>query len=373
MFDASAVVRQEVRDLERGSIRDQLAPRREFVRLDRNEKLLRLDEQQFEDLRRSLTQETLSAYPILSRIYQKLARRLGVTEHHLFLSSGSDLAIRALYDTCVDHGDNVVVHSPSYFMYDVYARLHGAEARSIPIGADWTADVAAMLGAVDARTKLVFIEDPSGFVGTRVSRDAMEQAAKALSERNVLLVIDEAYLYVENTASRNLPFVEQYENVVLAQTMSKAHGLAGARFGYLISTPELMGFISKVRPLYELSGLSAWAAEWHLDHPEVIDAFQQSIKSNKARIMRRLQECGVEYRDAHANFILVRLDRYEKSATAEEQFKAQGVLVRRPFDETTLQGWVRVTVGDDAATERFLEALQHILGPHAAPLSATAR
>ena len=362
-------VKSAVLDMQREIIRDELAERPAYLRLDKNENLHAFDDEPFEAFKQSIQQELVWGYPDLRPLYDKVAARSGVGVDQVLLANGSDMAIKALFDACVAPDDQIVLHAPSYFMFDVYAKLAGATVASVPVDADWVPDLDRMMAAVGPKTRMMVIEDPSGFVGTAITPTQMRDLARHLHERGVLLLIDEAYLYVLGDESAHLPLLREFDNVLISRTMSKAHGLAGARVGFLLSNPALMAEISKCRPLYEVSAFSAKAAEWALDHPEFVEDFRETVAASKAKIFEKLGALGVKVRDTRGNFVLLHCDRL----TADEmvaQLAGAGILVRRPFTDSKITDWVRVSVAGPWATRKFLEAFEQAHGAGQARVAA---
>ncbi len=353
------VIKPEIRELVR--IQDSFKDRYEYLRLEKNERLLPFPAKALQQFLQSISSEDLSGYFELEGVYDALSGYLDVQPSQLHLAAGSDLAIKSIYEACVGNGDNVVLHSPSYAMYRVYAKLFGAEARMISVRPDWTVDIERMLAAVDDRTRLFVLENPNGFVGTVPTPADIEICATILEQKNVLLLLDEAYHYVEHGECTSRALIDKYANVLLSQTLSKAHGLAGARVGYLVGNPELMGFIRRVRPMHEISSLSARATEWILAHPEILDEFHTSMSESKALLKRELTTLDVAFRDTHANFMLLYFPNSGRTRDMEARLRREKVLIRRPFEEPELKGWSRVCVGGVDDSRRFLSALRTVL------------
>src|SRR5262245_25147126 len=116
-------VKRSVRQLQREMIRDELAERPAYLRLDKNENLHAFDEEHFEAFQRSIQQELLWGYPDLRPLYAKIAQQSGVGADQVLVANGSDLAIKAVFDACVEPGDRLILHAPSYFMYEIYGGL----------------------------------------------------------------------------------------------------------------------------------------------------------------------------------------------------------------------------------------------------------
>lgn len=350
------VVKPEIKQLVR--IKDSFDDRYDYLRLDKNERLLPFSKKDLHAFQQSLTSEDLSGYYELGPVYRRLAQYLHVNENQLHLAAGSDLGIKSVFEACVSAGDNVVLHAPSYAMYRIYAKMFGAEPRMVPMLSDWSADIDGMLRQVDDRTKIMALENPNGFVGTTPSREAIETCARELLKRNVLLLVDEAYHYVENTECSNRDLIAKYPNVILSQTLSKAHGLAGARVGYVLGEEHMMEHIRRVRPMHEISSLAACATLWILNNPAVLDEFQASISESKGYLKEELKRLDISVRDTHANFMLFYFPNEGRTNNMEARLKKHKILIRRPFEEPALKGWSRVCVGSKADSERLVQAIK---------------
>jgi len=353
------VVRSEIRDLTR--IKDTFDQRYEYLRLDKNERLLPFAKKDLNKFRKMVSSESLSGYGELGRLYRRLAKYLKVSEEQVFIASGSDLAIKSIYEACVEKEDNIVLHLPCYAMYRVYAKMFGADARGVSIRDDWSLNIDGMLRCVDDRTKFVCLENPNGFVGTKVDIKDVEKCASWLNKKDVILILDEAYCYVENTRSKAINLVKKYPNIVISQTFSKGHGLAGVRAGYLIGNPQLIGYISKVRPMHEVTSLTALAAEWVLNNPRMLLEFQKSIRQSKAYLEKELALLGIKYKNTHANFMLIYMPDEGRTKAMALRMRKEGILIRRPFEEPYLKGWSRVCVGSLKDSKVFIEVLKKLL------------
>jgi histidinol-phosphate aminotransferase len=361
MINLDKVLKKGVVATERRHRRQHLAQRKNYLRLDLNENLTELSPAQFADMIARIKPRTATAYPDLAVIYAKMARHAGVSEDNIVLSNGSDMGIKSIFDVCIEKGDHIVLHDPYFLMYERYAQFFEADIDAVPVNDSWAPDADEMLRRVNARTKMVVVEAPSGNVGTGLGFQDLERMAAELERKNVLFIIDEAYLYVEKNESENLALIDKYSNVILIRTMSKAYGLAGARLGVLISNPALAMELYKVRSLYEISGLTANITEWHLDNPEVLAAYQDTVRKGKAFLANHCKRLGLAFKDTPANFVVVELDRGNHTAWIAEQLKAKGILIGKAYTLPKLKGWARITVGDVKHCEQFIQAVEEIL------------
>ncbi|MGV8124330.1 MAG: pyridoxal phosphate-dependent aminotransferase [Candidatus Xenobiia bacterium LiM19] len=358
-MDIHKVVKPHIQTLHR--TKDTMDDRLDYLRLDKNERLLPFNHDLFEQFKSSIRSEHLSAYHELGSLYRKLSSFLMINENEILLTAGGDLAIKTVYEVCVKAGDNVIIHAPSYAMHKVYAHMFQAELRFVNVDENFYPDIEEMLRKIDKKTKLFVMENPNGFVGTPASIEKLEYCAKNLIEYDILLFIDEAYYYIQNKEPHVESLIRKYPNIVICQTFSKAHGLAGSRVGYIAANQNMMQYLSNVRPVHEITGLSAFAAEWVIDHPEIINEYTSSIKVSKQFLFQELEKQNLHFKDTAANFILVFLPDEGRTKALRARLRNHKILIRRPFEESYLNGWTRVCVGSLDDSVIFINALKHEL------------
>ncbi|MBF0384971.1 MAG: histidinol-phosphate aminotransferase family protein [Candidatus Omnitrophica bacterium] len=356
---AEKVIKDEIKNLVR--IHDGFDNRNDYLRFDKKERLFPFDKNLLEQFRKSISFEDLSAYYELGPTYRKLAKYLGVDVKQIFLAAGSDLAIKSVYEACVNKGDEVIMHSPCYAMSKVYANMFGAKAHVVALRPDWQIDFNKMMSLVNKKTKLFILENPNGFVGTRPLVVDVKRCAKELLEKDVILLLDEAYIYFDEERSQTVELIAKFPNLIITQTFSKMHGLAGLRAGYLIGNEELISYISRVRPMHEISSLSAKAMEWVLDNPKLLRDYRKEVKASKEYLAVEISRLGLEFRDAHANFIMIKQDFRLSSKDICGEFKKRKILIRRPFSEPPVSGWILVCVGGISDSRIFIKALKKII------------
>jgi histidinol-phosphate aminotransferase len=342
-------------------IHDTSEDRFDYLRMDKNECLHRFDEKLLQKFKDSIDFESISAYPELDPLYRKLAAAVDAQPEQIFLAAGSDIAIRSIYEACVAKGDNVVLSVPSYAMFRVYAWMLGADPKMIPLKSDWNIDVDAMLNSIDDRTKLLAIENPNGSTGTKPSFKEIERIASETYEKGVLFAIDEVYFYVDGDKSRNQSLLEKYPNTIIIRSFSKSHGLAGLRIGYLLGDKDIIEPVSRVRPMHEITSLAAAALNWSLDNPEILASIQNSIRKSKDYLSEAFAYFGIKSKVDGGNFILAYMPNEGRTKNISERLADKKILIRRPFDESFLKGWTRVTVPELEESKTFIKSLKELL------------
>ncbi len=288
-----------------------------------------------------------------------LARLYSVQPEQLLVGRGSDEAIDLLLRVfCRAGQDNVIICPPTFGMYGVAARIQGAEVRSVPLrGADdFALDVDAVLKSVDENTKLVFVCSPNNPTANAVSPMLLADLARALAPR-ALLVVDEAYIEFASVPSL-CPHLAALPNLAILKTLSKAHGLAGARVGALIAAPAIIALARKVIPPYAITALTVEAVA-PLLQPAAVAAMQQRVqdllqeRTRLATALRKLR-CISRVWPSDANFLLI--DCADPDAVLA-RIRRAGLIIR-DVRQPALPRSLRVSVGTIEENNRVLESLQ---------------
>ena len=290
----------------------------------------------------------------------KIARIKGIPVGNLFLGNGSDEAIDLLYRVFCEPGvDNAVSIAPSYGMYGVVAETNDIEFRKVQLRPDFSLDTEALLGACDGRTRLLFICSPNNPSGNVFPLD---QVVSVLEQFSGIVVLDEAYVDFSSTPSL-ASLIDDYPNLVVLQTLSKAWGMAGLRIGLAIARPEIIALMSKVKYPYNLNILSQKMALSRLDEAVFRRHVAETV-AQRVRLAKELRKCPLvmEIYPSEANFLLVRFD--DANAVYDSLLEA-GVIVRNRSAMKGCEGCLRLTVGTPAENDRLLETLG-IAVPHPA-------
>jgi histidinol-phosphate aminotransferase len=292
-------------------------------------------------------------------LVQGLAALYGVKTDQLLVGRGSDEAIDLLLRVfCRAGADNVIVCPPTFGMYAVATRIQGAELRTVPLRAEagFALDVEAILAAVDANTKLVFVCSPNNPTANAVPPSLLADLAQRLAPR-ALLVVDEAYIDFADVPSLCGRLAE-IPNLAILKTLSKAHGLAGARVGALIAAPEIIALARKVIPPYAITELTVETVA-PLLQPAAIGAVQERVRAllqERTRLAAALSANPRILRvwPSDANFLLV-----DCADPDDVLARVRGAgLIIRDVRQPALPRSLRISVGTPAENNRVLESLQ---------------
>jgi histidinol-phosphate aminotransferase len=281
-----------------------------------------------------------------------LSQYLGTGTDQICVGCGSVSLCQNAVQIAADPGDEVLYAWRSFEAYPIVTQISAARSVRIPLTAQARHDVQAMVDAVTARTRVVFLCTPNNPTGPAITHDEAQWVIDSVPD-DVLIVIDEAYHeYVRDPdAVRALELVDNSPNVLALRTFSKAFGLAGLRVGYGIGSPEVITAMRKVATPFGVSSVAQAAAVAAL-MPEGQAHMRASVQASvdqRTRMIVALRDAGWHVPDSQANFVW--LDTADATGVAA-RLEANGLTVR-PFPGEGL----RISVGDAAANDRVLEVL----------------
>ena len=284
---------------------------------------------------------------------QKIAALKGVREEQVFIGNGSDEAIDLCYRIfCRPGVDNAVSIAPTYGMYRVAADINDVEMREVPLGADFSLPTDALLAAADERTRLLWLCSPNNPTGNAFPAAGIE---RLLREFDGMVVLDEAYIdFAEGRGF--LPRLDEFPNLIVLQTLSKAWGMAGLRLGLAFASERIAALFGQVKYPYNINTLTQQTAAECLRRN--IAAQVAQIREERRRLAAALAGCGCIERvyPSQANFLLV------KTADPDRLYGeliAAGVIVRNRTRIAGCEGCLRITVGTPAENGRMLETVKN--------------
>lgn len=291
-------------------------------------------------------------------LIERLAELYAVAPATVLVGRGSDEAIDLLTRAfCRAGRDAVLVCPPTFGMYSVSARIQGAEVVQAPLlaGNGFALDEQTVLERCTAAVKLIFLCSPNNPTGNLLDEAAIVRLARRLAGR-ALVVVDEAYLEFAGRQSLAGRITEQ-PNLAILRTLSKAHGLAGARCGTLIADPEVISLLRKVIPPYAIPQLTLEAVLDRLT-PEARARSQtvlEQLLAERERLLRTLPRLKriTKVWPTDANFILAE---FEDAGSALARAREARLLVRDARGYPGLGRALRITVGTPEQNGRLLEA-----------------
>ncbi len=283
-----------------------------------------------------------------------IAEVWGLEAGQLIIGNGSGEILKLLAEAYAGPDDEVVFTEHGFSMYPIYAKSCGATPVVVP-ERDRVMDVDAILGACTARTRLVYIANPSNPTGTMIGTSDIARLADGLP-RGALLVLDGAYAEFVDGYDGGAAMVAERDNIFMSRTFSKVYGLGGMRVGWGYGPQAIIDVLNRIRGPFNLSSVALAAAE-----AAVKDAgFLQRCMSENAKwrdwLAHALSEHGVPSDTSSANFLLARFASAEEAQACDGHLREQGIIVRQVAGYN-LPNCLRITIGDEAACKRVAHAV----------------
>ncbi len=327
------------------------------VRLNTNEVPVPLPDGFAIDLADAVRSLPLNRYPDgqMTRLREDLAAWVGHPVAGTWAANGSNEIITELLLAYGGPGRTAVVFEPTYLLHSRIAALTSTQVIVIELDAPFVITDEAIDEAAAAGPHVVFVCSPNNPTGNAQPVEATRALAEAV---DALVVVDEAY--VEFGGETALKLIDDHPNIVVTRTLSKAFALAGARIGYSLSAPEIVGDLQRVRLPYHMSALTQAAGIAALRHAPEALAILGGIREQRDRIVDALGAMpGVTVYPSDANFVLFHPPAERVAIEVWQALLARGVLIR---DLTSVvPDALRVTAGTEDETTRFLDALTEVL------------
>lgn len=329
-----------------------------FHRYDMNENPEGLPKEFVDSVLQEITPEFLSIYPEPDRFLNKYANFVGAKFENLMATNGSDMAIRYILETFGEEGKEVVTVSPSFEMYAVNCSILGLKHKPVPYHADLTIDVAEIVDAIGADTRIVVLLNPNNPVGNVYTQAELEAVLEKADQVGAVVVIDEAYHYFYDKTF--LSYALERENVIVLRTFSKLMSLAACRLGVMIGNPTLIGYVRNAKLSFDVNAIALLFAERILDRPEMVQDLIRIAQEGKDYTLQTLKAHGYWCKDCTGNFIFVKPhgDAHEVAQALERDYR---VLVH-PYGNPLLKDYIRVSTGSREAMQIFLDAFLAVDG-----------
>ncbi len=305
----------------------------------------------------------LNWYPVLNsaNLIERLSRFYAIPEEKILVSSGSDDALNTLCATYINAGDLVLVASPTYQHFVLFAQARGA--RIVPFYASdpFTKDVAALRAQIQReQPRMVYIVSPNNPTGVMYTPDEMASLIDVAP--NTLFILDEAY--GEFARASCLELLGDYRNLVITRTFSKAYGIAGLRVGYAFADGTIVSDMRRIASPKGVNVMAQIGAIAALEDQEHLNWYVDQVERSKQVIADWAEVHGVPCHLTPANFVMMQ---FEQAPWVVRQLRNAGVYVRDRSAMTNLAGYVRFSVGTLEQTEIVLQHLENVLTSLAQP------
>lgn len=286
-----------------------------------------------------------------------LSEKLSIQFDQITLGNGSNDVLELVAKAFLTHGTNAVFSQYAFAVYPLATQACGAESKVVP-AVNHAHDLKAFLRAINANTRVVFIANPNNPTGTFINPTELKQFLEQ-APTNVLIVLDEAYTeYLTPDQQYNaIEWIKQHPNLLVTRSFSKAHGLAGLRVGYGVSSVEVANLLNRVRQPFNVNAIALAAANASLSDVDFLQKTYQLNQKGLEQLQTALQTNGLEFISSSGNFVLFKAGEHEEAGLQLFQALQEQAVIVRPVAAYGLGQWVRVSVGLEAENEQFINAL----------------
>lgn len=299
---------------------------------------------------------SIQLYPDMGAfaVRARIAESFGVRIEEVSVGAGSVEVANQLITAAAGEGDEVVFAWRSFEAYPILVQIAGAVAVAVPLTTEDAHDLPAMAAAITDRTRLVLVCNPNNPTGAGVTTQELDEFM-ALVPKDVLVVVDEAYVHFNNSAdtAEGLDFFRRYENVAVLHTFSKAYGLAGLRIGYAIAHEQVATNLRRVAVPFGVSSLAQQAAIASLDAEDELNERVQVIVAERSRVTEELRSRGWTVRDSLGNFVW--LGTGERTQEIDAALREHAVIARAYGTDG-----IRITIGSAEMNDSFLSAISRV-------------
>ncbi len=308
--------------------------------------------------------EDLARYPDSNGFELKnvLAKKFSVPFEWITLGNGSNDILELTTRAVAHEGDEIVFSRHAFAVYPLATQAVGAKAVEVPATSELGHDLPAMLKAINAKTRLVFVANPNNPTGSFLTAKAIEQFIEQVPA-HVVVVVDEAYneFLTPEQQYNAVDWVRRFPNVIVSRSFSKAYGLAGLRIGYGIAQNNLTDLLNRIRQPFNVNSLAQAAAIAALGDQEFLKKCYDLNQAGYIQLTQAFDQMGLKYIPSSGNFVLVKVgDQADSGPKVNLELLKAGVIVR-PVGNYGLPEWLRISIGLPEENEVFIKALKNIL------------
>jgi histidinol-phosphate aminotransferase len=289
--------------------------------------------------------------PQQQSVKEKLSEIKSISTENILLGNGSDEVLDLIFRAfCEPNQDNMIILPPTYGMYKVLANINAIEVKEIQLTTNFQPKTQAVLSAANKKSKILFLCSPNNPTGNSFSRLQIEKLA---TQFQGIVVLDEAYIDFSKQESW-LNRLEEFPNLIITQTLSKAYGMAGIRLGICYAAKEIIKVLNSIKPPYNVNELTQRKALERLSAYEEVHYEVQQIRNQKELLIRELKKIGFveEVYPSEANFLLIKVDNATKRYN---QLITNGIVVRNRTNQPLCDNCLRISIGTEKENEKLIE------------------
>lgn len=331
--------------------------RKDYLRLDLNENPGGLPQDFINEVLKDVTSQFIAQYPETLHFSEVLAQFLGTDISHLCLVNGSAEGIRYIIQAFTSPEGRIVGVVPSYFMFQVYSEMYGRNFVKVPYNEDLTMDVNNIIKEMTDDTQLLILLNPNNPMGNVYSEDEFEKIMKVANEKQITVLIDEAYHYFYPGTFIN--YALNHDHVFVTRTFSKLFSMAGCRLGYVAGWPEGVKIIQKLCTPHNTNAFAMLFAEKIIESPSVLQSLIDKFNEGREWLIKALDIHGYAHQGEAGNFLFIKT-KTDAAIIVERMKKEKHILIKSYPNVGEFGTCLRVSIGEKRIMEIFMDALLEI-------------
>ena len=327
-----------------------------YFRLDRNERVEKLSNKIFKKLINSIKNEYLAAYPETTQFHSLLAKETKLKFDQVLVTTGSDTAIRHVFETFIGKNDKILTLDNTYAMYPVYAEMFGAKISYVNYDKDFKIDIDHLLKKTK-NIKMLILANPN-LSGQVINEKDMLKILK-YSKNKFLILIDECYygFYKLTQVSK----LNVFKNLIVTRSFSKTYGIPGVRIGAAFSNSNIISKLNKVRLTHAISAPAALMGKCLIKEKNYLLNNVNEILNGKKFLINFFKKKNIKFLNTETNFIYVKFDTLQFTKKVIFNLKKKKFLVRGPYTNFPFNNMIRVTLGSKVLMKKFSIVLADVL------------
>lgn len=333
-----------------------LEERRGKLRLDFNENTVGCSPKVLEAIN-NINEVEIAAYPEYAKFKGNLAASLKIKPEQLMINNATDESIMVIMQTYIEKGDEIVLPVPTFAMFRFYADLVEGKIKEVLYRPDLRFPTKSVINAISKKTKLVILCNPNNPTGSAIEKKDVIKILEKAQKSDALVLLDEAYYQYSGIDCLDL--VNEFDNLIIIRTFSKAYGMSGLRLGYAVSNAYVMESLLKVASPYSVNTVAVVAASVAIEDDDYVNWYVSEVKKAKKIIYEELKKLKLKTYPTAGNFLVVKF--VGKVDEVENALREREILVRNRSKYPLLKDCLRIGIGTVKQTRQLINALKEIL------------
>ena len=328
--------------------------RKDYLRLDLNENPGGLPQEFIKKVLADITPRFVAQYPETLHFTEVLADFLGTDISHLCLVNGSAEGIRYIIQAFTSEKGRIVGVVPSYFMFQVYSEMYDRNFVKVPYNEDLTMDVDNIIKEMTDDTQLLILLNPNNPMGNVYTEDEFERILKVAREKQITLLVDEAYHYFYKGTF--IKYALNDTHIFVTRTFSKLFSMAGCRLGYVVGWPDGVKLVQKLCTPHNTNAFAMKFAEAIIKEPGLLDSLINKFKEGRKYLIDSLDANGYKHKGEAGNFIFIKT-KTDADVIVRRMKAEKKILIKSYPNVGDFGNCLRVSIGEKQYMEKFIEAL----------------